>query len=111
MDACTGRATNPDLLWSVETLRARLGTPGLSIVDTRPAELFCSGAHPRRPPFRSLLRQLRRYRSRTARLVHAHVCERARLARRLLGYPNVRNYVGSWQEWGNREGLPIARPD
>lgn len=33
----------------------------------------------------------------------------AYLALRLLGYPNVRNYVGSWQEWGNREGLPIAR--
>ncbi len=34
----------------------------------------------------------------------------AYLALRLLGYPRVRNYVGSWQEWGNREGLPIARP-
>ncbi len=35
----------------------------------------------------------------------------AYLAMRLLGYPHVRNYVGSWQEWGNREGLPIARPE
>ena len=35
----------------------------------------------------------------------------AYLAMRLLGYPDVRNYVGSWQEWGNREGLPIARPE
>jgi thiosulfate/3-mercaptopyruvate sulfurtransferase len=26
------------------------------------------------------------------------------LALRLLGYPRVRNYVGSWAEWGNREG-------
>ncbi|HWP28128.1 MAG TPA: sulfurtransferase [Chloroflexota bacterium] len=25
----------------------------------------------------------------------------------LLGYPRVRNYVGSWAEWGSREGLPI----
>jgi thiosulfate/3-mercaptopyruvate sulfurtransferase len=25
------------------------------------------------------------------------------LALRLLGYPRVRNYVGSWAEWGNRE--------
>jgi len=33
----------------------------------------------------------------------------AYLAMRLLGYPHVRNYVGSWQEWGNREGLPIVR--
>lgn len=34
----------------------------------------------------------------------------AYLALRLLGYPRVRNYVGSWQEWGNRDGLPIWRP-
>ena len=29
------------------------------------------------------------------------------LALRLLGYPRVRNYVGSWGEWGNREELPV----
>lgn len=28
----------------------------------------------------------------------------------LLGYPNVRNYDGSWTEWGNSVGLPIERP-
>lgn len=33
----------------------------------------------------------------------------AYLAMRLLGYPHVSNYVGSWQEWGNREGLPIVK--
>lgn len=30
---------------------------------------------------------------------------------RLLGYPNVRNYLGSWSEWGNRDGLPIEVRD
>lgn len=35
----------------------------------------------------------------------------AYLALRLLNYPRIRNYVGSWQEWGNREGLPISQPD
>jgi thiosulfate/3-mercaptopyruvate sulfurtransferase len=32
------------------------------------------------------------------------------LALRLLGYPRVRNYLGSWKEWGDREDLPIERP-
>ena len=35
----------------------------------------------------------------------------AYLALRLLGYPDVRNYLGSWNEWGNRDGMPIARPE
>jgi len=34
----------------------------------------------------------------------------AYLALRLLDYPRIRNYVGSWQEWGNRDGLPIWNP-
>ena len=29
------------------------------------------------------------------------------LALRLLGYPKVRNYLGSWKEWGDREDLPV----
>lgn len=32
------------------------------------------------------------------------------LALRLLGYPRIRNYVGSWKEWGDREDLPVERP-
>jgi thiosulfate/3-mercaptopyruvate sulfurtransferase len=32
------------------------------------------------------------------------------LALRLIGYPNVRNYLGSWGEWGNRLDLPIEHP-
>ncbi len=29
------------------------------------------------------------------------------LVLKLLGYPRVRNYVGSWYEWGRREELPV----
>jgi len=31
------------------------------------------------------------------------------LALRLLGFPRVRTYTGSWKEWGDREDLPIER--
>jgi len=27
----------------------------------------------------------------------------------LVGYTNLRNYYGAWEEWGNRDDLPIAR--
>jgi thiosulfate/3-mercaptopyruvate sulfurtransferase len=32
------------------------------------------------------------------------------LALRLIGYPRVRNYLGSWAEWGSRLDLPIEHP-
>jgi thiosulfate/3-mercaptopyruvate sulfurtransferase len=33
------------------------------------------------------------------------------LALRLLGYPKVSNYIGSWKEWGDRLDLPIEIPE
>jgi thiosulfate/3-mercaptopyruvate sulfurtransferase len=35
----------------------------------------------------------------------------AYLALRLLGYPRVRNYTGSWKEWGDRDDLPVDKPE
>ena len=35
----------------------------------------------------------------------------AYLVLRMLGYPRVRNYVGSWLEWGNRDSCPVLVPD
>ena len=32
------------------------------------------------------------------------------LALRLIGFPKVRNYLGSWKEWGDRLDLPIEKP-
>jgi len=34
----------------------------------------------------------------------------AYLALRLLGYPRLRTYLGSWKEWGDRRDLPIEHP-
>jgi thiosulfate/3-mercaptopyruvate sulfurtransferase len=34
----------------------------------------------------------------------------AYLALKVAGYPRVRNYLGSWAEWGNRDDLPIEHP-
>lgn len=32
------------------------------------------------------------------------------VALRLIGFPKVRNYLGSWKEWGDRTDLPIEKP-
>jgi thiosulfate/3-mercaptopyruvate sulfurtransferase len=32
------------------------------------------------------------------------------LALESLGYPKIRNYIGSWKEWGDRTDLPIIVP-
>src|SRR5918996_2110582 len=38
------------------------------------------------------------------RAAHSYV------ALRLIGFPKVRNYIGSWKEWGDRIDLPIEMP-
>jgi len=47
MDIAARGYVNPDLLWSPETLRERLGQSGLAIIDTRPAKMFAKGLVPR----------------------------------------------------------------
>ncbi len=46
-------------------------------------------------------------------LVHCQLGIRAAhtwfVLKHVLGYPNVRNYDGSWQEWGNRDETPIEK--
>ena len=66
---------------SPDTLRAMYGAAG--VTPDREVVTYCQGGY---------------------RAAHAW------LALRLLGYPNVRNYTGSWKEWGDREDLPIENP-
>ena len=43
---------------------------------------------------------------------YSHIGERSshtRVAKYLLGYPDVRNYDGSWTEWGNLVRTPIEK--
>jgi len=33
------------------------------------------------------------------------------LALRILGYPRLKNYIGSWQEWSSRLDLPVEKQE
>jgi thiosulfate/3-mercaptopyruvate sulfurtransferase len=47
-------------------------------------------------------------------IVYCRIGERSALTwfvlHELMGYRHVRNYDGSWTEWGNAVGVPIANP-
>jgi thiosulfate/3-mercaptopyruvate sulfurtransferase len=46
-------------------------------------------------------------------IAYCRIAERSSLTwfvlKYLLGYPNVKNYDGSWTEWGSAIGLPIEK--
>jgi thiosulfate/3-mercaptopyruvate sulfurtransferase len=63
---------------SAEDLRALYS--GIGVVPEREVVTYCQGGY---------------------RAAHTY------LALRQLGFPRVRNYTGSWKEWGDRDDLPI----
>jgi thiosulfate/3-mercaptopyruvate sulfurtransferase len=130
--------TRPDRLATWRDVHDRLGSKDAVILDTRSAEeyygelvrarrggavpgavhidwtrnLNTDGAFKPRDELRAMYekagvtpdREVVTYCQGGYRAAHSY------LALRLLGYPRVRAYLGSWKEWGDREDLPIESP-
>lgn len=130
---------NHEILAGWRDVKARLGSPDTVIVDTRSDGEYCgitvraarggavpgavhlewtrnlgpNGAFKPLDELRAMYehagvtpdREVVTYCQGGYRAAHSY------LALRLLGYSRVRNYVGSWKEWGDRVDLPIERPD
>jgi thiosulfate/3-mercaptopyruvate sulfurtransferase len=128
-----------DRLATWQDVRSRLGQAGTAIVDTRSEEeyrgrlvrarrggaipgavhlewtenLTADGCYKSAADLRAMYaavgvtadREVVTYCQGGYRAAHTY------LALRLAGFPRVRNYTGSWKEWGDREDLPIECTD
>lgn len=132
-------SVRPELVATYRDLLAGIGRPAVTILDTRAPDEY-SGENLRairggrvpgainvdyvnnvdeRGRYKSPAELRRMYQEAGVRpeqeiLTYCHGGFRAAhswLALRLAGYPRVRPYLGSWQEWGDRTDLPIEVPE
>jgi thiosulfate/3-mercaptopyruvate sulfurtransferase len=128
----------PELHWSAEELHAHLHDPDLAIIDTRSDDEYIGksvraarggtipgaihlewtknldvhGAFKTGPELRAIYEA----KGITADKTCTPFCQggyrssHTYLALRLLGYPKLHNFIGSWKEWGDRLDLPIEQP-
>jgi thiosulfate/3-mercaptopyruvate sulfurtransferase len=127
----------PELHWSADELHAHLRDADLAIIDTRTDAEYLGnsiraargGTIPRaihlewtrnldgNGAFKSAseLRAMYEDKGITPEKTCAPFCQggyrssHTYLALRLLGYPTLHNFIGSWQEWGDRLDLPIEQ--
>jgi thiosulfate/3-mercaptopyruvate sulfurtransferase len=126
-----------ELVATAEEVRAALGSPQVCLIDARsPAEFAGTDARAARvghvpgaanvdwtatvkadgtfkdaDALRALFEAAGLRPGRTA-IVYCQSGARASqdyLALRLLGHPRIRNYDGSWMEWGNTPALPVEK--
>jgi thiosulfate/3-mercaptopyruvate sulfurtransferase len=92
-ECCTRSGRMPGAVW-FEWDRL-LAPPRFKSADAMRAELAAAGVTPER--------EIIAYCHRGARSAHTY------LALKLLGFPHVRNCIGSWHEWSNRAELPMEK--
>jgi thiosulfate/3-mercaptopyruvate sulfurtransferase len=87
-----------------QDVRGAIGDPDSVILDARTDGEYCGTTVRAKRGGVTPDRQVIAYCQGGYRAAHSY------LALRLLGYPRVKNYVGSWKEWGDREDLPLEVP-
>jgi thiosulfate/3-mercaptopyruvate sulfurtransferase len=128
----------PELHWSADEVQAHLGVADVAIIDTRSDDEYVGksiraarggtipgavhvewtnnlDAHGGFKPGGDLqamyeARGITRDKACVPFCQGGYRSSHTYLALRLLGYPRLHNFIGSWKEWGDRLDLPVEQP-